>query len=199
MLEVKDVTIQVGEKPLMSDFSLIANDGKLTCITGQSGSGKTTFLRTLMGFLPVKKGFVSVDGELLTIYSAHVFRQLMTYLPQDIAALRHQLTPVEVESDAGDDYAVWGEIFPKVEPEVRPAALSSEEIFRLEENILSQSDKRIVIADEPAGPLPQELAAEIIRRLRQQADAGKTVVVASRHPMLLDLADQVITIENQNT
>jgi len=198
MLEVKNVTIQVGEKPLMSDFSLIANDGKLTCITGRPGSGKTTFLRTLMGFLPVVKGFVSVDGELLTIYSAHVFRQLMTYLPQDIAALRHQLTPVEAELGGGDDYAVWNDILPKVKPENRPAVLLPEEIFKLEKEILNQSEKRIVIADEPAGPLPPELASEIIRCLRQQADAGKTVVVASRHPMLLDLADQVVTIENQN-
>ncbi len=199
MLEVKEVTIQVGEKTLFSGFSLIANDGKLTCITGKPHSGKTTFLRTLMGFLPVAKGYVSVDGELLTIYSAHVFRQLMTYLPQNISALRHQLTPVEVEPAEQTDYAVWDAVLPKVEPEIRPADLSPEEIFRLEEEILGRSDKRIVIADEPAGPLPPELAAETIRRLRQQADAGKTVVVASRHPMLLDLSDQVVTIENQSS
>jgi len=196
MLEVKDVTIQIGEKTLLRDFSLIANDGKLTCITGQPLSGKTTFLRTLMGFLPVAKGFVSVDGELLTIYSAHVFRQLMTYLPQDISALRHQLVPVEVMPIEQIDYAVWDNVLPKVEPEVKPDNLTPDEVFRLEKEILNQSDKRIVVADEPTGALRPEQATEIISLLRQKADAGSTVVVASRHSLLQDLADKVITIEN---
>ena len=60
MLEVKNVTIAVGERVVAEDLSFIANDGELTCITGDAASGKTTLIRTLMGFLPVKAGFVSV-------------------------------------------------------------------------------------------------------------------------------------------
>ena len=81
MLEVKDATIRVGEKTLMRDLSFIAQDGQMTCITGPSGAGKTVLIRTLMGFFPVGDGFVSVDGELLTVRSASAFRQMMIYLP----------------------------------------------------------------------------------------------------------------------
>ena len=42
-----------------------------------------------MGFLPVKEGFVSIDGELLTVRSAHAFRSLMVYLPQEMQRLTH--------------------------------------------------------------------------------------------------------------
>ena len=62
MLEVKDATISVLGNTLVQNLSLIAPDGEITCITGPEGSGKTAFLRTLMGFLPVADGFVSVDG-----------------------------------------------------------------------------------------------------------------------------------------
>ena len=89
MLEYKDATIKVGERVLVEHFSVIAKDGQVTCITGPEGSGKTTLLRTLMGFLPVSEGFVSVDGELLTVQSAHAFRRMMAYLPQQMQLLAH--------------------------------------------------------------------------------------------------------------
>ena len=106
MLEFKDATIKVGEEVLASNISLIARDGQLTCVTGPEGSGKTVLLRTLMGFLPVSEGFVSVDGELLTVYSAHAFRKMMVYLPQKMSLLAHQLRepePEEPEPTPDDD------------------------------------------------------------------------------------------------
>ena len=50
MLEVKDATIAIGGKTLVEGLSFIARDGKLTCLTGSEGSGKTMFIRTLMRF-----------------------------------------------------------------------------------------------------------------------------------------------------
>ena len=41
MLEVKDATIRVGDKTLMSGLSFIAKDGQMTCVKGSSGSGKS--------------------------------------------------------------------------------------------------------------------------------------------------------------
>ena len=72
MLEVKNATITIGGKTLAEGLSFMAKDGQITCITGEEGVGKTTLLRTLMGFQPVAEGFVSVDGELLTIDSAYM-------------------------------------------------------------------------------------------------------------------------------
>ena len=84
MLEVKDATIVIGEKTLATGLSFTARDGQLTCITGSEGSGKTILIRTLMGLLPVKEGFVSVDGELLTVRSASAFRTI--FAPTDADA-----------------------------------------------------------------------------------------------------------------
>ena len=84
MLEVKDATITVGGQVLAVGLSFMARDGELTCITGPEGSGKTSLLRTLMGFLPVGSGYVSVDGELLTVKSSQAFRRMMAYLPQQM-------------------------------------------------------------------------------------------------------------------
>ena len=195
MLEVKNVTIAVGERMVAEDLSFIANDGELTCITGSAASGKTTLIRTLMGFLPVKAGFVSVDGELLTIYSSHAFREMMVYLPQDAQTLRIPQEEAEAMQVEADDYAVWNEVLPVVEIPQPKAPLTSDEILILATQTLQESaDKPIVIADEPTALLSSEQSYQLMGLLQQQVDQGKTVVVTSRDPLVIDRANKVINI-----
>lgn len=198
MLEFKDATIKVGEEVLAAHFSLIAKDGQITCVTGPEGSGKSVLLRTLMGFLPVSEGFVSVDGELLTVHSAHAFRQMMVYLPQKMDLLAHQLREPELEDPEPEEFAVWNEKLPSAIEEQQPEPLNAEDILLLAEKTLREAtDKPIVIADEPAAYLTPELTMRMIELLRQQASQGKTVLIASRKPQVIDYADQVISLDNR--
>ena len=195
MLEFKDATIKVGEQIIQTGLSFIARDGKITCITGPEGSGKTTMIRTLMGFLPVKEGFVSVDGELLTIYSSHAFRQMMVYLPQQIQLLAHQLRMPEPEEPEAEEYGVWNDLMPAANVESTPEPLNAEEILMLAEQTLQEAaDKPIVIADEPTAFLSPELTMRMMDLLCRQAKAGKTVLVTTRKPQVDDYADQVIRL-----
>ena len=197
MLEVKDATIAVGDKILATALSFIARDGELTCLTGPEGSGKTTFIRTLMGFLPVRQGFVSVDGELLTVYSAHIFRKMMVYLPQTVPMLAHQLWEPEAPDCPPDDYAVWNDQLPSVVQEPQPEPLSGEEIYLLAEKTLREAEDRpIVIADEPTASMNSEQTLRMLELLREQARKGKTVLVASRKPTIIAYANQVIHLKD---
>ena len=199
MLEVKDATIALEGRILATGLSFMARDGQITCVTGPEGSGKTTLLRTLMGFLPVSSGFVSVDGELLTVKSSQAFRRMMAYLPQQIQSLRHQLMPVEAPVCEAEEYGVWNALLPVAIEAVEPAPLSPEEIFQLAEQTLQETfGKQIIIADEPAALLTPELALRLLQLLRNLADDGKTVLIASRRSLLVEHADLIIEM-NQNS
>ena len=195
MLEFKDATIKVGEWILPMRLSFIARDGEVTCVMGPEASGKTTLIRTLMGFLPVNEGFVSVDGELLTIHSSHAFRQMMAYLPQQIQLLAHQLRVPEPEEPEAEEFAVWNDLMSAANEESTPEPLNAEEIVMLAEQTLKEAaDKPIVIADEPTAFLTPELTMRMMELLRKQAEAGKTVLVTTRKPQVADYADQVIQL-----
>ena len=197
MLEFKDATIKVGEWILPMRLSFIARDGEVTCVMGPEASGKTTLIRTLMGFLPVNEGFVSVDGELLTIHSSHAFRQMMVYLPQQIQLLAHQLRVPEPEEPEAEEFAVWNDLMSAANEESTPEPLNAEEIVMLAEQTLKEAaDKPIVIADEPTAFLTPELTMRMMELLRKQAEAGKTVLVTTRKPQVADYADQVIRLDN---
>ena len=197
MIEVKDATIAVGGKTLAEGLSFMAKDGQLTCITGAEGVGKTTLLRTLIGFLPVAQGFVSVDGELLTVDSAQAFRSLMIYLPQEMRLLAHQLNQPSWPESEVDEYAVWNQLLPRACQQEQPEPLAPEQIFRLVEKTLSEGrDRRIIIADEPAAFLPTDLTLRMLELLRREAAEGKTVLIASRKPQMIEYANQVIEMRS---
>ncbi len=195
MLEVKNATITIGGKTLAEGLSFMAKDGQLTCITGEEGVGKTTLLRTLMGFLPVADGFVSVDGELLTIDSAPAFRCLMVYLPQETRLLAHQLNEPSWPESEAEEYAVWNMLLPHSCKEEQPAPMTPEEIYQLAERTISEGgDRPIIIADEPAAFLPTDLTLRMLELLRREAARGKTVLITSCKPQIIGYADQVINL-----
>ena len=54
-----------------------------------------------------------------------------------------------------------------------------------------------MIADEPTAFLTPELTMRMIQLLRHQAEMGKTVLIASRKPQVIDYADQVVRLETR--
>ena len=125
MLEVKDATISVSGSILIKNLSLIAPDGEITA------TALSAFLRVVMGFQSADDGFVSIDGELLTVSSAPAFRRIMCYLPQNMNLLRNQLCPPEASICEEDNYGVWNQVLPTAAKIDEPAELSAEEVFRL--------------------------------------------------------------------
>ena len=63
ILEIKDIASGYGEVQILWGSSLKLEKGKLTCLVGGNGVGKTTLLRTVMGLIRPWKGTVSYEGQ----------------------------------------------------------------------------------------------------------------------------------------
>ena len=71
MLEVRDLEVRYGEFHAVHGVSFKVEKGQLITIIGANGAGKTSFLRTVMGWQTAYQGVISWKGRDITRRSAH--------------------------------------------------------------------------------------------------------------------------------
>jgi len=76
MIEVRDIHKWFGESEVLKGISTSFNEGKTNLIIGQSGSGKTVFLKCLLGLFTPEKGTISYDGKIYSELSDDQKRNL---------------------------------------------------------------------------------------------------------------------------
>ncbi len=83
MLEVNKVDLFYGSAQALSDVSLTADIGKVTCLMGRNGVGKTTLLRAIVGHIPVSSGSIQWKGADITALPPPArARNKIAYIPQ---------------------------------------------------------------------------------------------------------------------
>ena len=83
-VEMKDASLALEGKNLFHNLSFVVSGGEMLCVMGESGCGKTTLLRCILGFQPLDEGAVSIGGTELTPLSAEYMRSMMAYIPQEM-------------------------------------------------------------------------------------------------------------------
>ena len=68
MIELKNIAFSYGETAVLKDFSLEVKNGECVCLKGESGCGKTTVLRLILGLETAQSGTVSVDGTVSAVF-----------------------------------------------------------------------------------------------------------------------------------
>jgi len=78
MIEIKNLEKSFGESKVLKGVSTIFETGKTNLIIGQSGSGKTVLLKSLLGIHLPEVGVISFDGRIYSNLSAEDKRELRT-------------------------------------------------------------------------------------------------------------------------
>lgn len=81
-IEIQDVFAGYGKNMILQGVNLEVPAGRITTLIGCNGSGKSTLLRAVLGFVPLKKGIVRIDGRSAAELSGTELSRKIAYLSQ---------------------------------------------------------------------------------------------------------------------
>ena len=177
--------------------------GKMYVITGESGSGKSTFLSLLAGLDIPKNGTITVDGEDLSRIDRDAYRREKVaviyqafHLFPLLTALENVMYPLEIQGVARKEARERAEEYLKEvgidEKKFRkyPRMMSGGEQQRTAVARAMASGGRILLADEPTGNLDTENEEKIVELLISLAhDRDFTVIMVTHNRQIAERAD----------
>ena len=200
VLFLKDASILQGDNLVLSDVSVSVEKGEFVYLIGKTGTGKSSFMKTLYGDLPLQKG----EGEI-------VGYNLATLKEKDIPFLRRKLGVVFQDFKLLNDRTVsdnlnfvltatgWkdkpameskiNEVLAKVDMKTKafkyPYQLSGGEQQRVAIARALLNDPELILADEPTGNLDPQTSVEVMEVLREINKNGNTILMATHDYALL--------------
>jgi putative ABC transport system ATP-binding protein len=196
----------------LQDVNLMVKAGEVHLLMGPSGSGKTTLLSILAGLLTPTAGQVCLLGEEITKFSRSslaAFRlQSLGFIFQGFN-LFPALTACENVEVAFHLKGIQGqqarhqsiELLKQVgladRAHHRPQDLSGGQKQRVAIARALAGDPQIIMADEPTAALDSHNGYAVIELLRELAKTGgRTVLIVTHDPRILDVADRVTDLED---
>jgi len=193
LLEIKDITSGYGEVQILWGSSMTLEKGKLTCLVGGNGVGKTTLLRTIMGLLQPWNGTINFDGKDVSKLPAYTKAEMGLVLVPEGRQLFTDMTIYEnLEMGASNQHArpkfarnlerVY-EMFPRLKERSTQKAgtLSGGEQQMLAVARGIMADPTILFIDELSLGLAPILVLQLFESLKQLREQGLTILLVEQN------------------
>jgi putative ABC transport system ATP-binding protein len=200
-----------GELKVLEDIVFELAESEFMSISGASGSGKTTLLNIIGGLDRPTSGRILVFDEDLTnknedflasFRCSNIGFVFQSYnLVSTLTVAENVAFPMEwlrkpkgtIENQVGQLLEIIGL---QQRAEHFPFQLSGGEQQRVAFARALANDPPLVLIDEPTGNLDPKTSLRIIHLLQKLKNDGKTIVVATHDPQIIDLADKRFSLEN---
>jgi putative ABC transport system ATP-binding protein len=205
---------RVGDEETLAlrGVSLIVPAGKVVTVAGPSGSGKSTLLACLAGLDEPDGGSVYIretrishrpERERSALRARHIGVLFQSANLLEHLTVRRNLELVQRIARARDRPshrrsvdALLDAVGLTRRSGARPSELSGGEAVRAGLTVALANNPDVLVADEPTGELDGTTEAEVLRLIRDQADQGTAVVLASHSAAVAAMADEVIQLKD---
>lgn len=207
MIQVRGVSKSYGPRVLWRDLSFDVEPGVVLALTGASGSGKSTLLNCIGLLERVDEGEIIVDGQVITgtgLRKARVLRRSKVgYLFQNYALIEDASVSDNLDiALQARRRSIRRSRYEPILERVGLAGRSKEKIFQLsggeQQRValarLMVKGPSVVLADEPTGALDSVNADMVIATLRDMADKGCTVIIATHSQAIEKSCDRTLRI-----
>jgi urea transport system ATP-binding protein len=206
MFATRDLTLHYGQSRILNGISVAAEQGRVTCIMGTNGVGKTSLLKAMSGRHPRSGGTVTLDGSELPRRGATTFsRAGVAYVPQGREVFG--LLTVRENLETGyaclprEEHGVPDEIFElfpilKEMQGRRGGDLSGGQQQQLAIARALITRPKVLLLDEPTEGIQPSIIADIgrvIQRLRERGEMA-IVLVEQYFDFAHKLADRICVL-----
>jgi cell division transport system ATP-binding protein len=200
ILMLKDVAVYQGDTMILQDVTLEVKKGEFVYLIGKTGSGKSSFMKTLYADIPLKEGHGRVVGfNLKTLEEKNIphLRRKLGIVFQDFKLLPDRTINKNLEfvlrATGWEDLEAMAnkieEVLESVGMKTKgfkfPHELSGGEQQRVAIARALLNDPELILADEPTGNLDPQTSVEVMKVMQELNKAGNTILMATHDYALL--------------
>ena len=211
VLELRDVDTHYGSIQILSEVNIEVYPGEIVCLLGGNASGKTTTLKTILGYVEPSNGEVVLDGEVISgLPTQQVVERGISMVPENRRLFKRMTVRENLEIGAylrndrkgiEEDMEHIFQLFPRVKERLdqRAGTLSGGEQQMVAVGRALMARPKVLLMDEPSMGLAPILVEQNFEIIEQINNEGTTVFVVEQNAnMALSIADRGYVLQTGN-
>ena len=184
VIELKNLTKDYGENRGIFDLNLTIYEGEMIGFVGTNGSGKTTTIRNILGFIEPSSGEVKVNGLESWKYSSEFIKDI-GYVPGEISFPDLKTGLDFIKSQASflglNDLSYADYLIEKLQLDIRAPLKRMSKGMKQKTAIVAalMNDPKIIILDEPTTGLDPLMRDAFLEIIETEHKKGKTIFMSS--------------------
>ncbi|MGH2635232.1 MAG: ABC transporter ATP-binding protein [Actinomycetota bacterium] len=205
---MRNVSTHYGLVAVLRNVDVEIYAGEMVCLLGGNASGKTTTLKTILGYVKPSEGDVVLDGEVVSgLPTAELVGRGISMVPENRRLFANMTVSENLDlggyqrrdkAKLAEDRERVLETFPRIRERLKQKAgtLSGGEQQMVAMGRALMADPKVLLMDEPSMGLAPILVEQVFDIIRQIRALGRTVFVVEQNAnMALSIADRGYVIQ----